>query len=51
MTENHKASLDGQLDFQLNPQNTNATPQGEWRSIIMYYVTVCLNEYIVEIKF
>ena len=35
MTENDKVALDGQWDFQLNPQNTNATPQGEWRSIIM----------------
>src|SRR6185436_11588938 len=35
MTENHKVSLDGQWDFQINPQNTNATPQGEWRSIIV----------------
>jgi beta-galactosidase/beta-glucuronidase len=35
MTENHKVSLDGQWDFQLNPLNTDATPQGEWRSIVV----------------
>ena len=35
MTENNKVSLDGQWDFQLNPQNTDATPLGEWRSVIV----------------
>ena len=35
MTNNHRISLDGQWDFQLNSQNIDATPLEEWRSVIV----------------